>query len=174
MRGTSCCLGFGVVVDVTWQWQRHQSTVFVASCLLCSVVMLGPSGAGKSNLVSRFINDRFNAESEVTIGVDFASKVMETFDGVKVKTQVWDTGAKSTFLAPFRPVSQECLCGCYVSTAGQERFRAMVSSYVSSCMSICPSNLPNCVWLNTFGCRFVSQVLSWRPRCPVSVRHHIT
>jgi hypothetical protein len=56
--------------------------------------MLGPSGAGKSNLVSRFINDKFNAESEVTIGVDFASKVMETFDGVKVKTQVWDTGAK--------------------------------------------------------------------------------
>lgn len=54
--------------------------------------MLGPSGAGKSNLVNRFIHDKFNAESEVTIGVDFASKIMETFDGVKVKTQVWDTG----------------------------------------------------------------------------------
>lgn len=92
-----------------------------------AVVMLGPSGAGKSNLFSRFIHDKFNPDSEVTIGVDFASKVMETFDGVKVKTQLWDTGT----CCPLHTLFTSVVYGGNIAVcdaAGQEKYRAMTSA----------------------------------------------
>jgi len=82
---------------------------------LIKVVIIGDSGVGKSNVMSRFTNDTFSADSKTTIGVAFATKsiVIDTAtneDGQSqnskktVKLQVWDT-------------------------AGQERYRALSSAY---------------------------------------------
>ena len=54
--------------------------------------MLGMTGAGKTGLVRRFSGGEFDAEAAPTIGLDFASKNIETFDGARLKVQVWDTG----------------------------------------------------------------------------------
>merc|ERR1712232_1118543 len=70
---------------------------------LYKVVLIGDSGVGKSNLLSRFTRNEFNLESKSTIGVEFATKTIET-DGKKIKAQIWDT-------------------------AGQERYRAITSAY---------------------------------------------
>ncbi|CAN0392061.1 unnamed protein product, partial [Laminaria digitata] len=42
------------------------------------VVLIGDSGVGKSNLLSRFTRNEFNLESKSTIGVEFATKSIQT------------------------------------------------------------------------------------------------
>ncbi|CAN0259368.1 unnamed protein product, partial [Ectocarpus sp. 13 AM-2016] len=68
-----------------------------------AVVLIGDSGVGKSNLLSRFTRNEFNLESKSTIGVEFATKSIQT-EGKTIKAQIWDT-------------------------AGQERYRAITSAY---------------------------------------------
>ncbi len=67
------------------------------------LVLVGDSGVGKSNIISRFTKNEFNLESKTTIGVEFATKVVD-LDGRSIKVQIWDT-------------------------AGQERYRSMASAY---------------------------------------------
>ena len=70
---------------------------------LFKVVLIGDSGVGKSNLLSRFTRNEFNLESKSTIGVEFATKSIQT-EGKTIKAHIWDT-------------------------AGQERYRAITSAY---------------------------------------------
>mmetsp|Transcript_24235 Transcript_24235/g.43095 ORF Transcript_24235/g.43095 Transcript_24235/m.43095 type:complete len:214 (-) Transcript_24235:1757-2398(-) len=70
---------------------------------LFKIVLIGDSGVGKSNLLSRYIRNEFNLESQATIGVELATKTIE-HEGKKIKAQIWDT-------------------------AGQERYRAITSAY---------------------------------------------
>ena len=70
---------------------------------LFKIVLIGDSNVGKSQLLSRFSKDAFNLESRATIGVEFATKTM-TKNEKQLKVQIWDT-------------------------AGQEKYRAMASSY---------------------------------------------
>ncbi|KAJ3431281.1 rab2a [Anaeramoeba flamelloides] len=66
-------------------------------------IIVGAMGVGKSSLLTRFIEDKFYPEISHTIGVEFATKIIEIVKE-RVKLQVWDT-------------------------AGQERFRAVTRSY---------------------------------------------
>eukprot|EP01122_Echinamoeba_exundans_P015520 TRINITY_DN7397_c0_g1_i1.p1 TRINITY_DN7397_c0_g1~~TRINITY_DN7397_c0_g1_i1.p1 ORF type:complete len:223 (+),score=18.45 TRINITY_DN7397_c0_g1_i1:99-767(+) len=70
---------------------------------LFKIVLLGDSGVGKSNLLSRFTRNEFHAESKSTIGVEFATRSIQT-EGKILKAQIWDT-------------------------AGQERYRAITGAY---------------------------------------------
>ncbi|KAK6618551.1 Ras- protein Rab-18 [Polyplax serrata] len=67
------------------------------------ILIIGESGVGKSSLLLRFIDDNFDPEQPLTIGVDFKTKEI-TIDGNTVKLAIWDT-------------------------AGQERFRTLTPSY---------------------------------------------
>jgi Ras-related protein Rab-11A len=67
------------------------------------VVLIGDAGVGKSNILSRFIKDKFFAESKATVGVEFESKNFE-IEGDRIKVQMWDT-------------------------AGQERYKSITTSY---------------------------------------------
>jgi Ras-related protein Rab-11A len=70
---------------------------------LFKIVCIGDSGVGKSNLISRFVSGEFSLQNKATIGVEFATKTIET-EGKRIKAQIWDT-------------------------AGQERYRAITSAY---------------------------------------------
>jgi len=67
------------------------------------ILIIGESGVGKSSLMKRFIDDEYDDELSLTIGVDFKTKTVD-IDGVNVKLAIWDT-------------------------AGQERFRTLTPSY---------------------------------------------
>lgn len=54
------------------------------------VAQIGDSGVGKSNLLSRFTRNEFNLESKSTIGVEFATRTIQT-EGKTIKAQIWDT-----------------------------------------------------------------------------------
>jgi len=68
------------------------------------VVFLGDSRVGKTSFISRFVLNTFNSVYQATVGIDFLSKSVQVEDRV-VRLQLWDT-------------------------AGQEKFRSLIPSYV--------------------------------------------
>ncbi|NXO32741.1 RAB44 protein, partial [Cisticola juncidis] len=77
-----------------------------ASCSpdrIFKVVFVGNSGVGKSSFIHRFCYDRFLAELNATIGIDYQVKSLMV-DDTQVALQLWDT-------------------------AGQERFRSITKQY---------------------------------------------
>lgn len=67
------------------------------------IIIIGDSGVGKSNILSRFVNDKFELNTKHTIGVEFSTKTL-IINNDSLKIQIWDT-------------------------AGQERYRAITSAY---------------------------------------------
>lgn len=74
------------------------------------IILIGDSGVGKTSLMTRFTDKSYEESNLTTIGVDFKIKTID-IDGVKVKLQIWDT-------------------------AGQEKFRAIVSNYYRGAQGI--------------------------------------
>jgi Ras-related protein Rab-1A len=70
---------------------------------LCKILLIGDCGVGKSCILTRFSDGQFYESYMSTIGVDFKIRTIE-IEGKIVKLQIWDTG-------------------------GQERFRAITSSF---------------------------------------------
>jgi len=50
---------------------------------LFKVVLVGDSGVGKSNLLSRFTRNIFTTDEKSTIGVEFATRIVNVTDGKK-------------------------------------------------------------------------------------------
>lgn len=67
------------------------------------IIIAGSQGVGKSSLLLRYVDNIWSGNLLSTIGVDFKFKTT-TFNGEKVKLQIWDT-------------------------AGSEAFRSIVSAY---------------------------------------------
>jgi small GTP-binding protein len=60
------------------------------------VVIFGDAGCGKTTLAHRFMTGSFISSSNMTIGVDFKSKLVEA-DGNRVKLMIWDFGGEERF-----------------------------------------------------------------------------
>ncbi|XP_034482508.1 ras-related protein Rab-1B-like [Drosophila innubila] len=67
------------------------------------ILMLGDAGVGKTCLLQRFTNKRYTGYYKCTIGIEMMVRDIE-ISGCKVKLEIWDT-------------------------AGEERYRSMMSSY---------------------------------------------
>ena len=96
-------------------------------------IVIGDSGVGKvslfeeqynqeqSCLLLQFTDDRFDARSESTIGVEFGTKTIDLgskYNHIKVKLQIWDTAGQVS-------VSFELNFDC----VDQETFRSIARSY---------------------------------------------
>ena len=69
------------------------------------LILVGDTNTGKTTILNSYINLRKGyIVNDPTIGIDFASRVIQLRDGRRVKLQCWDT-------------------------AGQEKFRCIVRSY---------------------------------------------
>ncbi|KAF2977184.1 hypothetical protein EK904_007970 [Melospiza melodia maxima] len=112
-----CPLRYPVSQAVSWGWFSHLGAGWLWECgglqaleaASCSpdrifkVVFVGNSGVGKSSFIHRFCYDRFLAELNATIGIDYQVKSLMV-DNTQVALQLWDT-------------------------AGQERFRSVTKQY---------------------------------------------
>jgi small GTP-binding protein len=70
---------------------------------LVKLILIGDSNVGKTSMVMRFVDDDFRENYILAVGVDFKIKTI-IFKNKKIKIQIWDT-------------------------AGQEKFRSIISSY---------------------------------------------
>jgi len=77
-----------------------------------SVVVIGDTGTGKSCLLLQFIDRRFSASHDLTIGVDFGSRVVELgAQRERVKLQIWDTAGQESFRSIARSYYRDA-AGC--------------------------------------------------------------
>lgn len=63
---------------------------------LFKIIIIGDTGVGKSCLLLNFIDKRFREEHDLTIGVEFVTKIIDA-GGQKVKLQIWDTAGSESF-----------------------------------------------------------------------------
>jgi len=63
---------------------------------LFKIIIIGDTGVGKSCLLLNFIDKRFREEHDLTIGVEFGTKIIDA-GGQKVKLQIWDTAGSESF-----------------------------------------------------------------------------
>ncbi|KAI3845033.1 hypothetical protein MKW92_021130 [Papaver armeniacum] len=63
---------------------------------LFKYIIIGDSGVGKSCLLLQFTDKRFQPVHDLTIGVEFGTR-MVTIDSKPVKLQIWDTAGQEAF-----------------------------------------------------------------------------
>ena len=59
-------------------------------------IIIGDYGVGKSAIIERYIRDKFSGLHEVTIGVEFVSKIINVNEK-SIKIQMWDTAGHSDY-----------------------------------------------------------------------------
>ena len=59
-------------------------------------IIIGDSSVGKSNIMSRFTNSRYQCLHDMTIGVEFASKIVSE-SNINYKLQIWDTSGQEAY-----------------------------------------------------------------------------
>jgi len=60
------------------------------------IIVVGDSSVGKSCLLLRYSDKKYRMSHEVTVGVEFGSRIVER-EGIRFKTHVWDTAGQETF-----------------------------------------------------------------------------
>ncbi|GMP34649.1 hypothetical protein CsSME_00007431 [Camellia sinensis var. sinensis] len=116
---------------------------------LFKLVLIGDSGVGKSNLLSSFTRNEFNLESKSTIGVEFATKSLNT-DGKVIKAQIWDTSLSEILL--FSDM------GIFVFVC--------VFIYMCMLVDVYPSSMSAKVYFNfVFVCEVSSEFLCFHLNC---------
>jgi len=64
---------------------------------LFKFIIIGDSNVGKSCLLLTFVDKRFRNEHEITIGVEFGSKIIELNDKSIIKLHIWDTAGQEYY-----------------------------------------------------------------------------
>ena len=60
------------------------------------VVIIGDTQVGKSCILTRFVEGKFNHDTNSTIGAAFSTKVIEA-KGQSIKIQIWDTAGQEQY-----------------------------------------------------------------------------
>lgn len=95
---------------------KHPSSkVAMASWdFLSKFVLVGDVGTGKSSLLVQLTDQRFLADPDPTVGVEFGSYIVDIPEtSERIKCQCWDTAGSEAF----RSVSWGCKGGRGVATA---------------------------------------------------------
>jgi Ras-related protein Rab-11A len=61
------------------------------------VIVVGDAAVGKTSLMYRFVHGTFQKDYKMTIGVNFATKLLRLENGTNVKLSIWDTAGQERF-----------------------------------------------------------------------------
>jgi Ras-related protein Rab-2A len=64
--------------------------------VLFRIILVGNAGVGKSCILQRFLEKGFDEKYEVTIGVEFGTKLIK-IDQKPIKVQIWDTAGQENY-----------------------------------------------------------------------------
>ena len=64
--------------------------------IIIKVVFLGYTKGGKTNIITQYVEKRFDEQFDSTIGASYANKVIKTQSG-KVRFDIWDTAGQDRF-----------------------------------------------------------------------------
>lgn len=57
---------------------------------LFKIIIIGDTGVGKSCLLNRYLENKFNALTKHTVGVEFGMRYINV-NQKRIKLQIWDT-----------------------------------------------------------------------------------
>ena len=63
----------------------------------CKVVLLGETGVGKTCIISRYIQNAFNPETEISTMASFTSKTLTMSNNTKLRFDIWDTAGQEKY-----------------------------------------------------------------------------
>ena len=61
------------------------------------LILIGSAGVGKSNILLKYTKDQFSEGWNTTIGVEYATKIVNTEQGSRIKLQIWDTAGQERY-----------------------------------------------------------------------------
>ena len=61
------------------------------------LILIGSAAVGKSNILLKYTKDEFSENSQTTIGVEYATKIITTPNNVRIKFQIWDTAGQEKY-----------------------------------------------------------------------------
>lgn len=62
------------------------------------LILVGESGVGKTSIITRYVEDSFNEDHNITVNVAFFEKIFKIPDtNKKAKLHVWDTLGQEKF-----------------------------------------------------------------------------
>lgn len=70
--------------------------------VLFKVLIIGDPTVGKTSFVQRYVNNLYRKDYKMTIGVDFALKVIKWSDSQNIKLQLWDIAGQERFTSMTR------------------------------------------------------------------------
>ncbi|ESP02517.1 hypothetical protein LOTGIDRAFT_138291 [Lottia gigantea] len=70
--------------------------------VLFKVIIIGDPTVGKTSFVQRYVNNSYRKDYKMTIGVDFALKVIKWSDNRNIKLQLWDIAGQERFTSMTR------------------------------------------------------------------------
>ncbi|KAL3853525.1 hypothetical protein ACJMK2_017060 [Sinanodonta woodiana] len=70
--------------------------------VLFKVLIIGDPTVGKTSFVQRYVNNSYRRDYKMTIGVDFALKVIKWSDNQNIKLQLWDIAGQERFTSMTR------------------------------------------------------------------------
>jgi len=70
--------------------------------VLFKVIIIGDPTVGKTSFVQKYVNDSYRRDYKMTIGVDFALKVIKWSDKCNIKLQLWDIAGQERFTSMTR------------------------------------------------------------------------
>ena len=81
--------------------------------------MLGDTGYGKTSLVKRLLKDKYVLQ-EPTIGLDFATTLVNLHNNKKVKFHIWDTAGQETYASIIKTYYKNIACAFIVMDLSNE------------------------------------------------------
>ncbi|XP_053313693.1 ras-related protein Rab-7L1 [Spea bombifrons] len=80
---------------------------------LFKVLVVGDSAVGKTSFLHRYVHDIFGKEYKMTMGVDFALKVVQWSDMETIRLQLWDIAGQERFTSMTRLYYKQA-SGCII------------------------------------------------------------
>ncbi len=80
---------------------------------LFKYIIIGYYNVGKSNILTRYIQNKFNEQYQVTIGIEFSTKTLTINDQI-IPIQIWDTEGQENFRSITRAYYKNNVCAIIV------------------------------------------------------------
>ncbi|XP_044144373.1 LOW QUALITY PROTEIN: ras-related protein Rab-7L1 [Bufo gargarizans] len=117
---------------------------------LFKVLVVGDSAVGKTSLLNRYVHDVFGKDYKMTMGVDFALKVVQWSDAEMVRLQLWDIAGQERFTSMTRLYyKQASACIIMFDLTNADSFRScqMWKNDLDSKVTLTNGDLVPCILL---------------------------
>ena len=107
---------------------------------LLKYIIIGDSAVGKSNLLLRYVDNKFNENHVMTLGVEFAAKNIQIEEQI-FRMQIWDTAGQENFRSITRSFYKNSACVIIVYDITSRETFTNVKTWIKDCMQTCSKNV---------------------------------